>query len=332
MLIGEAWGKDEEPLQLPFQGKSGRMLKYQLSRAGIRYEDCYVTNVFNLRPKPTDDIKNLCGKKDEGVPGLPMLSTGKYIKAQYAPHLTRLYAEIEDVQPNLIVSLGVTPTWAVLRESVSINAYRGAVIWSKAVKRKVLPTFHPAAIFRDYTIKPIQYADLCKAHAEQEFPEIRAAEREIWTEPTLADLYDFRERYIDGSPDLSIDIETKGGQMTCIGFAPDPFHALVVPFHDAENTSGNYWGSLEEEVKAVDFVREVCRLPKRVLFQNGMFDMQFLWKVYGIPVPGAADDTMLLHHALQPEMKKSLGFLATIYTGEPGWKFMHRSTKKEDTE
>jgi hypothetical protein len=42
---------------------------------------------------------------------------------------------------------------------------------------------------------------------------------------------------------------------------------------------------------------------------------------------------MLLHHSLQPEMKKALGFLATIYTEEPSWKFMRKevdTTKTED--
>jgi hypothetical protein len=36
---------------------------------------------------------------------------------------------------------------------------------------------------------------------------------------------------------------------------------------------------------------------------------------------------------LQPEMEKSLGFLASIYTQEAPWKFMrskHETIKKED--
>jgi hypothetical protein len=42
---------------------------------------------------------------------------------------------------------------------------------------------------------------------------------------------------------------------------------------------------------------------------------------------------MLLHHALQPEMDKGLGFLGTVYTDELPWKFMrtkHETLKKED--
>jgi len=35
---------------------------------------------------------------------------------------------------------------------------------------------------------------------------------------------------------------------------------------------------------------------------------------------------MLLHHALQPESLKGLGFLGSIYTDESNWKLMRKST------
>ncbi len=52
---------------------------------------------------------------------------------------------------------------------------------------------------------------------------------------------------------------------------------------------------------------------------------------YGIAVP-VTDDTMLLHHALQPEMEKGLSFLGTIYTSEASWKMMRKkdTVKRED--
>jgi hypothetical protein len=39
---------------------------------------------------------------------------------------------------------------------------------------------------------------------------------------------------------------------------------------------------------------------------------------------------MMLHHSLYPEMKKSLGFLGSIYTDEASWKLMRQ--EKTDTE
>jgi hypothetical protein len=39
---------------------------------------------------------------------------------------------------------------------------------------------------------------------------------------------------------------------------------------------------------------------------------------------------MLLHHALQPESEKGLGFLGSVYTNEASWKLMRTSTIKRD--
>jgi hypothetical protein len=51
-----------------------------------------------------------------------------------------------------------------------------------------------------------------------------------------------------------------------------------------------------------------------------------------IKVYGATEDTMLLNHALQPEMLKNLGFLGSIYSDERSWKGMakHGKTIKRD--
>lgn len=329
MLVGEAWGKDEEEQHAPFVGASGRLLNGLLSQAGIRRADCYVTNVFNLRPKPTNDIKNLCGPRAQGIPNWPALSSGKYIRAEYAPEVKRLFDEIEREAPTLIVALGATPLWALSGITPKITQVRGSPFISPTANRKVLPTFHPAAAMRDYKIRPVIYADLCKAKAEAEFPEVRAPRREVWVHPSLQDITEFYNEFMASAPIISADIETRMDQITCIGFAPDPEHAIVVPFWDMEREDGNYWRSLDEELAVWTWVQKVCAKHK-LLFQNGLFDMQWLWKVYGIPCPHADEDTMLLHHAMQPEMKKSLGFLASIYTQEPSWKFMRKSTKKED--
>jgi hypothetical protein len=47
----------------------------------------------------------------------------------------------------------------------------------------------------------------------------------------------------------------------------------------------------------------------------------------GIRVMGAAEDTMLAHHALQPEMIKDLGFLGSVYTDEGAWKHLGKRAK-----
>jgi hypothetical protein len=44
-------------------------------------------------------------------------------------------------------------------------------------------------------------------------------------------------------------------------------------------------------------------------------------------VPGTVADTMIAHHAMYPEMAKSLGFLGSVYTDLPAWKPMRKLGK-----
>lgn len=331
-LVGEAWGSDEARTGQPFVGMAGMILNSMLREVGIVREHCLVTNVFNLQPPGSNDIKNLCGTKAEGIPGRPALTKGKYALARYAPELARLRAEIEAAQPNVVVALGATASWA-LCDTTGIRSHRGAPLFSQSHGVKVLPTYHPSAVGRDWSLRPIVLADLEKALRESEYPEIRRPSRDIYIEPTFDDLIEFEYKFIRPSPSLSIDIETKGDQITCIGFAPSIDVCIVVPFYDPSQTDGNYWRSLHAEMMAWAWVRKMCAMRKRIVFQNGVYDMHFLWRRYGIPCPYAEHDTMLLHHALQPEMEKGLGFMGSIYTDEASWKFMrsdHDTVKRED--
>lgn len=339
MIVGEAWGQEEEEQGQPFVGPSGKLLNQMLGQVGISRKESYLTNVFNLRPQPKNDVENLCGPKGLALPGYPAIKSGKYIRAEFAPELERLYREIIREQPNLIIALGASAAWALLGTS-GIKKIRGAPSSLfgpafTAVGRpiKVLPTYHPAAILREWPLRAKTIADLAKAEREAAFPEVKRPRREVWIEPTLDDLAIFERDFILPSHDLSVDIETAGDQITCVGFAPSTDRVIVVPFVDAVQRDGNYWRDLQSELKAWDFVRRWCSLPKRIVGQNFNYDMTRLWVSMGIPVPHAEDDTMLLHHALQPELEKGLGFLATIYTDELAWKFMrkkHETIKKED--
>src|SRR5256885_15230622 len=66
-IVGEAWGAEEEIQRAPFVGASGWELTKMLSEAGIHRADCFLTNCFNLRPQPSNDIENLCTSKSDGL-------------------------------------------------------------------------------------------------------------------------------------------------------------------------------------------------------------------------------------------------------------------------
>ena len=133
--------------------------------------------------------------------------------------------------------------------------------------------------------------------------------------------------------ECACDIETKFGMIEMIGFSASPTHAMVVPFWDIRK-GGNYWPDIASEKAAREVVRGILENPSITkIFQNGLYDLQYIIKE-GYRPRGCREDTMLLHHALYPEMQKGLGFLGSVYTSEPAWKMMRgkkiTEMKKDD--
>lgn len=319
VLVGEAWGTEEAREGRGFVGWQSRFLNGMLDDAGLSRSEMFLTNVFNLRYDGKTEI--FCGPKSSGIQGWGPLTKG-YVQLEFLPELERLAQEVEAAEPNLILAMGNAALWAFSGHT-GISKHRGCTFLSTHLVSgvKVLPTYHPAAVAHQYTLRSTVVLDLMKAKREAEFPDLRRVPREIWIEPTIEDLEIFYAKYIRGCNILSVDIETSGTQITCIGFAPRTDCAIVIPFHDARRKSRSYWHDAKVESQAWSFVRR-CLEDKgiRKLFQNGMYDIAFIWRTTGIKVIGAAEDTMLLHHALQPEALKSLGFLGSIYCDEGAWK------------
>lgn len=326
-LVGESWGEAEERERAPFIGASGYELTRMLSDAGIVRADCFLTNVFNLHP-PRNDLTAFCGPRDESILGYPAISSGKYIRHEFEPELARLSSELTEINPNIIIALGNTALWALLGVT-GISKRRGTVSVSTncVAGFKLLPTYHPAAILRQWDLRAVTVLDFMKAERESHFPEVIRPQREVWIEPSLEDLETFYDTQIVGCSRLSVDIETAGNQITCIGFAPSTGISLVVPFTDPRRASGSYWPNRAAELSAWEYVRRVLDTPIPKVFQNGLYDISFLWRSYKIKVRNPAEDTMLLHHALQPEAPKALDFLGSCYTNEASWKLMRQRGK-----
>lgn len=332
-FIGEAWGEAEERQCMPFVGPAGWELDKWLEIVGIRRADCFLTNVINKRP-PNNKIEALCGPKAEGIPGYPSLAKG-YLRKEFASELDRLGDEILEVNPNIVVALGNVPMWAMLGKT-AITKFRGCTDTSTHTVKgyKVLPTFHPSYIMRgNFEQRPVAISDLMKAKRESEFPEVRRPKRTIYVPETLEDIEEFFNLEMQTIERLSVDIETSGTQITCLGLSPRASVAIVIPIIDPRRPNRNYWPNVRTEYAVWRLIRSILAdktIPKT--FQNGLYDIAFLYRSYGIKVYNATDDTMLLHHALQPESLKGLGFLGSIYTDEGPWKQMNkrRTTIKRD--
>jgi len=363
VLVGEARGEAEQRLNSSFVGPSGIELIRMLGEADAikltsfdrnyitRYfetqdptcveaiwslhPEVYRTNVFQLHPHG-NDLVTLCGPREDGIPGYPVLAKSRYVRAEYECELNRLASEILAIDPNLVVCLGNTPLWA-LAGRTGITKWRGTTLLSThcVADYKLLPTYHPAAVLRQWDIRPTVVADLMKAVREAQYPEIRRPQREIWIEPDVADIDRFCQQHVYQANCrlLSVDIETSGTRITCIGLAPSSKLALVVPFDDERAKGGSYWATRRDEAAAWRIIIHVLgdvSIPK--LFQNGLYDIAFLWRSMRIKVFGAEEDTMLLSHALQPEALKRLDFLGSIWSDEGAWKaeFRQRKTIKRD--
>lgn len=343
-IIGEFPVDADTQAQDPFASAGGWHLKNWLAQVGIKFEDCYRTYLFKETP-PGNDLRYLCKQKKEVLAELPPKtkyphqnlaskgSTKLFLPLAKANEvLDGIKAEIEEVQPNVVLALGRANSWAFLGTPALDNT-RGRVAESTLIPgQKVLPTYGPIHVLRSYSDLPIMLADFDKARRESAFKELRIPPREIWINPTLDDCWDFYNRYIAvGCKLLSVDIETEREQITCIGFAPDNRRALVVPIWDKDRPGWNYWPTVEDELKAWAFINHVVSTHPRFLFQNGMYDFTFSLLAHKLVMRNPVEDTMLLHHALQPEMDKGLGFLASLHTDAPAWKAMYREAKAKES-
>jgi DNA polymerase len=132
ILIGEQPGDHEDQEGKPFVGPAGRLLREVMAAAGIEMQDIYLTNAvkhFKWEPR---------GKRR-----LHAKPNSREINA-CKPWLE---AEIEVIQPKMIVCLGATAAQSLLGRGFRLIASRGEV-QHYANSFPVLATYHPSAVLR----------------------------------------------------------------------------------------------------------------------------------------------------------------------------------------
>lgn len=335
-LVGEAPGLNETIYRKPFIGHSGEELNRMLANAGIERTQCYATNVFKHQPDDNDVGEFFASRTDpDADTSLPPNGKGKYLRRQFRPMVNDLVGELDGVGAKVVVALGATALWALLGYA-KISAYVGTV-HAPGPGRPfyVIPTYHPSAVLRNWGLRTTVVANLSKVPEYTTKAITRYSSSDplsrfkIKVNPTLAEIERFVARAIL-APLIAIDVETAHGQIRTISFTIEPNSAFVIPFW--EPPAPSYWPTIDGEAKAWDAVRRICASPATKVFQLGAYDIQYLWRVHGIPVHGPIEDTGLAHHALEPELPKDLGSLGANYTDLPEWKTMrgNKSEKQED--
>src|SRR5438445_2686889 len=107
VFIGEAPGEQEELAGIPFIGPSGQRFDEMLEAAGLHRKDIYLTNLLFTRP-PGNKLDEFLLPKSR-LPSnytLPSLRQGKYLHPDLLPELVRLYEELSNIKPNLIITGG----------------------------------------------------------------------------------------------------------------------------------------------------------------------------------------------------------------------------------
>ena len=338
VVVTEFPGKTDLVTGKLLTGETGRLFWELIDQAGIPPSEIEVLSVLSSRPG-SGKIEDWClSKKEaegmalaEGYSKYPFsfIKAGKYLHPKYCKEVELLHQKIRAIKPNLVLTLGSFATWALLN-SGKLVAIRGTATESAFIPgQKVIPTYHPVTIIREWSQRVVAGADILKAKREMEFPEIIRPKRKVYVAETVEDLDRIKELLIAKSR-LTLDIETKLGQITCVGFAPSPREAYVIPFTDERKADRNFWATTEEEIHAVLTVRALCEQGKiEKVLQNGVYDIQYLWRVHNTKTLGFRDDTMIMHHVLFSELPKSLGFMGSIYTNEASWKLMRRWEEKE---
>ncbi|ADQ14677.1 uracil-DNA glycosylase [Halanaerobium hydrogeniformans] len=135
MLIGEGPGATEDRMARPFVGRAGKLMDKILQSVNLKRDEIYITNVVKCRPP------------DNRVP------YKKEVKACSAI----LKAEIELIEPKVVVTLGSTATNFLLNPEDSITKMRGK--WLKRGDIYFLATFHPAYLLRNENMKKYSWHD-----------------------------------------------------------------------------------------------------------------------------------------------------------------------------
>ncbi len=130
LFVGEAPGADEDSQGEPFVGQAGQLLTRIIQTMGFPRDTVYIANVLKCRPdtpgqtagnrKPTPEEMRTC--------------------------LPYLLAQIDLIQPKIIVALGGTAMEGLFGRVVPITKVRGHFQDFRDIP--VMPTYHPSYLLR----------------------------------------------------------------------------------------------------------------------------------------------------------------------------------------
>ena len=132
VMVGEQPGDEEDRKGHPFVGPSGRLLSKAMQEADLDREKVYVTNAVK-HFKFVERGKRRIHAKPSGI--------------QISACKPWLEAELDAIEPELIVCLGATAAQSLMGRAFRITAQRGK-FFPHAWAKEIVATVHPSAILR----------------------------------------------------------------------------------------------------------------------------------------------------------------------------------------
>lgn len=335
MLIGEAPGAQEEIAGKPFVGQAGNLLKSICVAAGVNFYKCYVTNISSERP-PNNNFGYYYEDTKRNVP-----------KSSLRKNWFDLIDKIRRINPKVVICLGDEPLRAVTNLR-GIKAWRGTRI--EAHGTKVIATYHPANILRNYSNRVIAEMDLSKALRESKG--LIYQKPEILTAPTISDVLSWMQSARMNRSRVAFDIETFGTLVRAISFAQRngygitsisiPFIRMIGSSPTSFVTNGtmlkqvggqssiNYWSKGDEELvlQEIASILEDEKLEK--VGQNSIhFDSPLIELNFGIKTLNHKMDLMHAWHVLYAALPKSLSFICSAILDHPNYWTQHDTSVDE---
>lgn len=332
VIVGESWGYDEQLAKVPFVGASGSEFTRILADAGIKREDCLLTNLVAARP-PGNNLY-LWWTGTEVVRGL---TPDEFIVSE----VSRLHDQLAAHPRTLVIAMGNYALWGLsklcgtspvpggngIRAPNGIMSWRGSMIHTDPLVTgsppvPLLPIIHPAAILRQWDLRYITVHDL-KARVPMALSGnwTNANPPVLLAPPTLPQCLsrlDHWLRLLDSGVRLRLagDIETYRGYMSCLGLADSPNFAMSIPFVKKVNTPTHTldsWWEPHEEAQITLRLRRLLTHPNLDLEgQNFLYDTQYIHNELGV-TPYANFDSMYAWHVCFPGTPKALDYLSSLF-------------------
>lgn len=344
MLVGEAFGAEEERTGEPFMGASGQELNRMLHEAGLLRSDTFVTNLVNARP-PNNDLTQWIPEKKKDVTSIHVPLRDKMVLPVVKVGYQNLIREIKAVQPNVIIAAGNAALWALTGER-GVLKWRGSLLqieqpidlfdqFDPALLPKIIPIIHPAAILRQWELRAITMRDLARVKENMNSRVIDVPAWNFILQPSfqqVMDTFDMLEARIAAGPTLlALDLETRAGHITCCGLAWSRLDALCIPFMQT-GLNNDYWNEDQETHIIYRMYKFLCHPNCKVTWQNGLYDAQYCYRHWHF-VPHGTHDTMIAHHVAFAGQPKSLDYQASMYCDYYRyWKDMYKTSTSKDGE